>query len=99
MGRILALLLLAATAACAPMAYQRPGVTQAQAEGDERECRSMAEYEAAQAMWMPWRPYGLRPYRPFLNDPMLERMRGERDLADFCMRARGYRLQPLPSTS
>lgn len=100
MDRLFALVLLLGTSACAPMAYQRLGATPAQAESDERECRILAEREAAQAMWMPWRPYGVRPSpgAPLLRDPLLDRMRGERDLTDFCMRARGYRLRPLSNS-
>ena len=95
MGRLLPMLVLLAVAGCAPMAYTRPGVSLAQAESDERDCRSLAQRE----MRLPIgpAPYGTphRRYRPLFGDPLLDRLRGESDLADFCMRARGYSLQRL----
>lgn len=86
-----------ALAGCAPMAYQKAGVTPQQVTADEQECRSMAAREAW-PMWAWPRPYGWRRY-PYFGDPMLNRMQEESSLADFCMRARGYNLQPLPNPS
>lgn len=95
--RIVLLIAVAASlAGCAPMAYQKAGVTPTQATADEMDCRSMAAREAL-PMGL-WRPRGWRRY-PYFGDPMLNRMQEESSLADFCMRARGYHLQPLPSPS
>ena len=96
MRRLLPLLLLLSAAGCVPMAYTRPGMSLTQAESDERDCRSLAQREVRLPLGPP--PYGTpyRPYRPLFGDPLLDRMRGESDLADFCMRARGYSLQRLP---
>lgn len=85
-----------ALAGCAPMAYQKAGATPQQATVDEQDCRSMAAREAL-PMWA-WRPYGWRRYG-YASDPFLYRMQEESSLSDFCMRARGYNLQPVPSPS
>lgn len=82
---------------CTPMAYQKAGVTQQQASVDEMDCRSMAAREAW-PMWAWPRPYGRRRY-PYFGDPLLNRMQEESSLSDFCMRARGYNLQPVPNPS
>ena len=82
-------------AGCAPMAYQKSGATPQQATADEKDCRSMAAREAW-PMWAWPRPYGWRR-QPYLGDPMLNRMQEESSLSDFCMRSRGYSLQPVPS--
>jgi len=93
-------------AGCTPMAFQKPGVTEAQALTDSAECRALADREAMRAPWWPWSPHGFgHGFRRHVFDPFgpryhsglsIERMRAERDLADFCMRARGYELQPVP---
>lgn len=96
-----ALFLLAALAVvgCTPMAYQKAGVTTAQAAADEQDCRSLAAREAPPlGMWLPGRPFG-RGHRLTFGDPLLDRMQAERGLADFCMRVRGYELKALPSPS
>jgi len=82
---------------CTPMAYQKAGVTSQQATADEMDCRSMAAREAW-PMWAWPRPYGRRRY-PYFGDPFLNRMQEESSLSDFCMRARGYNLQPVPNPS
>ncbi len=91
-------------AGCTPMAFQKPGVTEAQAQTDSAECQALADREAMRDPWWPWSPYGYG-FRPHVFDPFrtrsqsglsIERMRAERDLAEFCMRARGYELQPVP---
>lgn len=97
MRSALPLLIALAAAGCAPMAYQKAGVTAAQASVDEQECRSMAARETLpMGMWIPGRPFGWRP-RHYFGDPLLDRMQAESSLADFCMRARGYELRQLPS--
>lgn len=93
----LSIALALAVAGCTPMAYQKAGVTPQQAFVDEQDCRSMAAREA----WPLWawpRHHGRRRY-PSFGDPLLNRMQEESSLSDFCMRARGYSLQPLPNPS
>jgi hypothetical protein len=92
------LLLAVAVAGCTPMGYARPGATLAQARADEQECRGLAAREMMPPPLFLPAPYGHPAYRrvrPLFGDPLLDRMRAESDLADFCMRARGYTLQPL----
>jgi len=94
-------------AACTPMAFQKPGVTAVQAQTDSEECRVLADREAMRQPRWPWpphafghgfRPHGFDPFGPrHYSSLSLDRMRAERDLADFCMRARGYELQPVPA--
>ena len=81
-------------AGCAPMAYQKAGVSAQQAKADEQDCRSMAAREALPLGAL--RPFGWRRYGAF-GDPLLSRMQEESSLSDFCMRARGYNLQPVPN--
>jgi hypothetical protein len=92
-----------AAAACAPMAWVKPDVDEAQAQADVQQCQMQAWQEARwraleyRAMTGPMfyrdglgRPYvAARPYDAF-GDPYMEEMR----LAGFCMRAKGYELQP-----
>ncbi|MSP50729.1 MAG: hypothetical protein EXQ95_15560 [Alphaproteobacteria bacterium] len=94
MRRVLPLLLLL-IAGCAPVGYARPGASPAQTEADERDCRSLALREIRPLLGATPYGYPYRPYRPLLGDPLLDRMRSESDLADFCMRARGYVLRRL----
>jgi hypothetical protein len=85
--------------ACTPLAYvHREGIT-AQIEADKFECGELAREQAFHASfghgW--WRT----PYYPWWHDSMaatdsfLWRVGYERDLYDFCMRVRGYRLMPI----
>ena len=90
-------------AACTPMEWVRPDADPAQAQADRQECQMQAWQEARwraleyRAMLGPvyyhdalGRPYVLpRPYDAF-GDPYMEQQR----LAHFCMRAKGYELQP-----
>ncbi|MBM3534493.1 MAG: hypothetical protein FJX60_15815 [Alphaproteobacteria bacterium] len=87
---LLALTLLAA--GCTPMAYTRPGATAAQAKIEERECRSLAAREAFFAYPYPYD----RRHRP--ADAFMDRMMSRSSLTDFCMRSRGYMLQPIAPT-
>lgn len=92
--------------ACTPVAFQKPGVTVEQAQADSDECRVLADREAMRAPRWPWasfprsHAYGPHAFDPFwprkFSSLSFERMRAERDLADFCMRARGYELRPVP---
>jgi len=94
-----------ALAACGPpMAWQKPGVTLAQAEADSRECAGLARHQAfRESFFGPpgyyGYPYGPWPYRYGYygyHDPYMWRGQREGDLQDFCLRARGYQLAPIP---
>lgn len=89
--------------ACTPMAWVKPDFDPAQAQADGQECQMRAWQEARwraaeyRAMIGPMfytdrfgRPVTMaRPYDAFA-DPYMEEQR----LAHFCMRAKGYELQP-----
>jgi hypothetical protein len=103
--RALAALALAWLAACTPMRYERAGATEAERAADKRECRDLAYAEALRTPYYfslasrlyPWGPaYDLRVSRfAYFDDPSYWRWQHERDLADFCMRSRGWRLVPV----
>ena len=92
-----------AAAACTPMEWVRDDASPEQAQADSQQCQMQAWQEARwraleyRAMWGPvyyrdafGRPYVVpRPYDAFA-DPYMEEQR----LAHFCMRAKGYELQP-----
>ena len=92
-------------AACAPMRWVRPDVTPDQAVADEELCRQQAFREArfqylGYGAFGPWmyrdafgRPLFFPPGGPFF-DPTMERYYDEARLTDFCMRAKGYPLEP-----
>ena len=96
----MALILLAA---CTPMEWVKPDAPPEQAQADSQDCQMRAWQEARwraieyRAMYGPTfyydrlgRPVPLiRPYDAFA-DPYMEEQR----LAHFCMRAKGYELQP-----
>lgn len=95
--KIGAILVALALAACVPMQWARPGASLAEMGRDQDECRRAALDQA-------WREENLaffsRPYtrwdreRHYRPSP-LGRMMREDDLSSFCMRVKGYRLQPL----
>jgi hypothetical protein len=95
-------------AACGPpMAWQKPGVSMVEAQADSRECNLLARNQAFRESFVagygypgygyPYYPYGPYGYRrSYYNDPFMYRGQRESDLQDFCLRARGYSLQPVP---
>jgi hypothetical protein len=100
----IALLMLAA--ACTPVQWVRPDADAAQLDADSRQCQMQAWQEAR---WRSFSYFGMDgPYfyrdplgRPFLasahgpfRDPFGDRFMEESRLANFCMRAKGYELQP-----
>ena len=101
-ARWMALLALALVAACTPMRYERAGATDAEREADMRECRDLAYAEALRTPFYfgpasrlsPWGPvYDPRvSHFTYFDDPSYWRWAHERDLVDFCLRARGWRL-------
>ena len=90
-------------AACAPMQWVKPDAPPEQAQADSQECQMRAWQEARwraleyRTMYGPTFYYArlgrpvplIRPYDAFA-DPYMEEQR----LAHFCMRAKGYELQP-----
>lgn len=104
MRAILAAGALLGTAACAPMQWVKEDATPAQFQQDSVECQQDAWREARMRYWYyqpfgPWAfhdPIGRRffgwpgPWADPFGDPYLEEGR----LAQFCMRAKGYRLVP-----
>jgi hypothetical protein len=91
--------------ACAPMQWTRENTTDAEFSRDAAECRHLAWQEALARARM-FRPVGPlvgrdaagRPLllaRPVFPDLFDDRFMEEARLADFCLRARGYRLEPV----
>lgn len=90
--------------ACTPMQWVKPDADAAQSEADATDCQMRAWQEAR---WSESYRLGLFPYmyrdpfgRPFLApyspwyDPFGDRFMEESRLANFCMRSKGYELQP-----
>ncbi|WP_341894516.1 hypothetical protein [Ferrovibrio terrae] len=104
---IAALTLLGALAACGPpLGWQKPGVTLAEANIDSSECAALARNQAFRestfgpsgyygGYYGPW-PYRYGPYGYRSYDSFMWRSQRESDLQDFCLRARGYHLAPIP---
>jgi hypothetical protein len=94
-------------AACTPMQWVRDdGVVTTQAEQDLLECQRQAWSEARYRTWL-HRPFGPMLMRdPFGRrfyawphagfwDPFHDQFMEESRLANFCMRMKGYRLEPV----
>ena len=108
MGRRWIAAMTLALAACAPLQWMRSDATPEQATADEKACRQAAWQEAnhrylGYGPFSPWvyrdvfgRPLFYPPGGPFF-DPYFDRYIEESRLSDFCMRAKGYELQPAPN--
>lgn len=100
-------------AACGPpMAWQKPGVTMAEAEADSRDCSNLARDQAFRESFFGgpfgypghYGYYGSWPSRfgpypgpyGYRHDSFMWRQQRESDLQNFCLRARGYHLAPVP---
>ncbi|MEK9968424.1 MAG: hypothetical protein VW600_04755 [Ferrovibrio sp.] len=92
-------------AACVPpVAWQKPGVTLAEAQADSRDCASLARDQAFRESFFagPYfggfgpMPYRYSPYGYHRHDSFMWRSQREGDLQNFCLRARGYHLAPVP---
>jgi hypothetical protein len=109
MKRFPLLPLLLAAAACAPMEWTKSDAGPAQMEADLKACRQLAWREAGWAPYGYWyggigplgyydpfahRMYPYPYYTPFA-DPYGGRFLEEARLTDFCMRAKGYQLEPV----
>ena len=107
MKRFPALLVLLAASACAPMQWTKSDAAPGELEADMRACRDQAWREAgwAPAWYGPIGPlayydtFGRRmypyPYYGPFADPYGSRFIEESRLTDFCMRAKGYQLEPV----
>jgi hypothetical protein len=97
-------------AACGPpMAWQKPGVTLADAQADSRDCANLARDQAFRESFFAgpyFGSYGVWPSRfgPYPGpygyrgyDSFMWRSQREGDLQNFCLRARGYHLAPVAS--
>lgn len=92
-------------AGCTPMQWVKEDATQEQLDADVAQCQQEAWREAQFRAWAyrPFAPILLRDPagRPFiawnspLYDPFGDRFLEESRLAQFCMRAKGYRLEPV----
>ncbi len=111
---ILALAIAGLLAACGPpMAWQKPGVTVAEAQADSRDCANLARNQAFREGFFGG-PYGYPGYHGYYgawpsrygpypgpfgysrHDTFMWRQQREGDLQNFCLRARGYHLAPIP---
>jgi hypothetical protein len=101
------LLLPALLGACTPMQWVKEDATQAQLETDAAHCQQEAWREASFRGWAfrpstpvmvrdaSGRPFMVWQHSPFA-DPFGDRFMEESRLANFCMRAKGYRLEEVP---
>lgn len=100
-------LLALVAAACTPLEWVRADADPAQLQADSEQCGDAAWREASwrsmsyRSSFGPWfyrdrfgRPLLVAPFGPF-SDPFTDRYMEERRLADFCMRAKGYELEPV----
>jgi hypothetical protein len=107
MNRLAASLISLALTGCAPMQWVKADADSAQADADLKNCQDQAWREAN---WHSLYYFGavgpmvyndslgrrflVWPYGPFA-DPFGERFMEESRLSNFCMRAKGYELEPL----
>lgn len=89
-------------AACTPMHWQHASLGVAPSEAEVGECNQAAFHEAQRQAflydfgWPRFHRYG-RPRGPWRRYSTSDRFFLERDLFDYCMRAKGYKLVPAPS--
>jgi hypothetical protein len=113
MGRYLAVLaVLVALGACVPMHWTRPGIGLAEAAEDMSACRRAAAEQAwreerlALAFGWPFRrppvwtgsPHALSTFGAWRGSAF-DRWRRESELEGFCMRVKGYRLEPADAAA
>lgn len=106
---VFALAIAGPLAACGPpMAWQKPGVSLAEAQADSRDCAGLARDQAFRESFFGspyfYGNYGRWPSRfgPYPgaygyhdHDTFMWRSQRESDLQNFCLRARGYHLAPV----
>jgi hypothetical protein len=95
-----------AAAGCTPMQWVKPDAAPEQAAQDSIECQQEAWREARMRSWS-YRPLGPVPFRDargrtFMawplgawGDPFGDTFMEEGRLAQFCMRSKGYQLEPI----
>ena len=94
----LAVLLSVLVAGCTPMQWHQPGVSEAEFHHDAAECNALAREQAYRQSPYPRLHWPHTTHRfdgpSFGRDTLAWRLQRERDLYDFCLRSRGYRLTP-----
>jgi hypothetical protein len=100
---LIAVAVLALTAACTPMQWVKEDATAQQLKEDSIQCQQDAWREARMRIWY-YRPLGASftrdnpsigwPYGPS-GDPFWDPYLEESRLTQFCMRSKGYQLQPV----
>ncbi len=95
-NRFIAFGLAALLCACTPTQWARPDVSAEQAEQDEIDCQRQAWHQANLRIGPYYGPFGRRYLGPpgAFFDPYGNRMLEEAQLADFCMRNKGYQRVP-----
>jgi hypothetical protein len=95
-------------AGCTPMQWVRDDGSTANVDRELADCQREAWSEARYRAWLyrPWAPMYLYdpfyrrhvgwPHHPFFYDPFADQLMEESRLANFCMRAKGFRLQEVP---
>ena len=90
-------------AACTPMHWVKADASAEQLRGDEQECQQAAwrEANARYYFYQPMGPVfspgtGMMLPSGSVVDPYGYQMLEESRLTQFCMEAKGYRLEPLP---
>lgn len=87
-----------------PMEWVRPNTSMAELSSDMRECQNLARDQAFRESFMLYPSYGMfgpwgrdRRYRhdPFIGSSYMDRQMRESSLQNFCLRSRGYQLQPV----
>jgi hypothetical protein len=89
-----------AIGACTPMQWSHPGFDQPGAQRELAGCRQQAWIETQQRAFAygfdPWWPYGpRRRYPGYYGPSFVEQQMLENQLADFCMRSKGFVLVPV----
>src|SRR5690606_18142036 len=91
-------------AARTPLQWQHAAFGPAPTQAEIRECEASAFREAQRQAffydfaWPRYYPGPRHPfYSPWPRSAFRDRFFLERDLFDYCMRAKGYRLVPVPS--
>lgn len=90
----------AVLSACTPMQWQSASLGVAPSKAEIDECNQSAFYEAQRQSFLydyGWPRYYGRPWGPWPRYSPNDRFFRERDLFDYCMRSKGYRLVPAPS--
>jgi hypothetical protein len=90
-----------AACGCTPVQWQHTALGVSPSEAELEQCNQAAFQEAQRQAFFndfAWpRRFGRHWHRPWPYSSTSDRFFLERDLFDFCMRAKGYRLVPAPA--